>query len=209
MESREGMSDFTWYSRLLIWIGCAVLLAESIAGRPFGFATPMAVVMLVAGLLGFVSGLGLDARAPAITMGSGSAEVAVAPPAAEVSSEASTSVVETTAEPGLEGGGSIPEADTVVPAKPETLETPPARPTSRSQLGAISSDVATGGTLVGTLCLACQEPLRSGQVAATCGECAGVHHATCWVGNHFHCGRDGCSGHGRLEAPPEVSAEGH
>src|SRR5205823_3264193 len=52
-----SMSDFTWYSRLAVWAGLAVLLVQSVTGRGVGIMTALAVIAPFSGLIAFLGGL--------------------------------------------------------------------------------------------------------------------------------------------------------
>ncbi len=196
------MTDFTWYSRLMVWVGALVLLIESVTMRPYGLITLLAVIMLAAGLVGFVGGLAFEGR-PSLIWDMGLPEVqtsSVVPPVLEDAAVPETSSVVAEAGP-LEPQFEPPVTPTrseaaVEPALPFVAAAPP-----RTRSGATAVELAPNDASIGRPCFSCHEPMKAGQTAAICPECGGVHHATCWVGNHFHCGREGCGGHGSLQAP--------
>ncbi len=51
------MSEFTWYSRLVLWIGALMLLVEAVSGRSEAFITVVATLCLAGGLAAFLIGL--------------------------------------------------------------------------------------------------------------------------------------------------------
>ncbi|MGH2441892.1 MAG: hypothetical protein ACRDFX_01860 [Chloroflexota bacterium] len=191
------MNDFTWYSRLFVWVGGLVLLVQSVTGRSLGILSALAVLAMAFGLLGLLGGLVFEHR------GFSLAASTVAP------SETAPPVDSGTPAPAKRQAPS-PEPPAVarqpvpVPA-PTPVGTPDGPAAARAQTpgGAISTDVVAGDSLEGVACISCHEPLRVQQVAATCQQCGAIHHATCWINNHFHCARDGCSGRGNLRAPSE------
>jgi hypothetical protein len=188
------VSEFTWYSRLLVWVGAVILLVESVTGRTLGLVTVIGVLALGGGLIAFIAGLALDSRPvrlPLVEADShgalvGEAHVTEAPPSAWIPPE--------------------PVAKTEVPPEPKS-ETPPPVLEARERRGAIGIDVTADSRASGAVCPSCQQPLRPGEVAAECQQCHTLQHAACWIGNRFQCARDGCGGQGPLEAPdsPEES----
>lgn len=193
------MTDFTWYSRLLVWVGALVLLIESFSGRSVAILTVLAVVALTAGLVGFAGGLAAEGGAFRWFGQS----LAPASSADEVVDEKPGGTGELPAAQSPSGEQVEPRPGSVMP-----LSTEPASATgeaARSDLGAVSTELDDTSVLAGQPCLLCHEPLRSGDVAAVCAVCGAAHHASCWVGNHFHCARQGCAGHGGLRAPESVS----
>ena len=56
--------DLTWYSRLLLWAGAAVLLLQAISGRSTGFVTLIAVLALSIGFVAFLAGLAIERLTP-------------------------------------------------------------------------------------------------------------------------------------------------
>ena len=179
------MSELTWYSRLLVWVGAVILVVESASGRTLGLVTVVGVMALAAGLLSFTAGLAFDGM-PA---GSRTAVAGDQP-------ESMPDLSEQPPPPRVE------QVEPDVPVvKPVTEEPAPPKRETVERRGATGTDVTAASGLAGSVCLACHEPLREAQVAAVCHECQTAHHAACWVGNRFHCARDGCGGHGPLEAP--------
>ena len=68
MASDQPMSEFTWYSRLIVWAGALVLLSQAVSGHGTSFMTFLGVLCLTIGFALFLGGLVLDARAsPAVT----------------------------------------------------------------------------------------------------------------------------------------------
>lgn len=57
------MSEFTWYSRLVVWAGALVLLSQAVSGHGPSFMTFLGVMCLTIGFAVFLGGLILDARA--------------------------------------------------------------------------------------------------------------------------------------------------
>lgn len=183
------MNDFTWYSRLLAWIGILILFMESVSGRSLGLLTVLAVLALAVGLLGLVGGLALHGKSVVLPSEQPASELRQAP-AADAAAIARPSASPKTAPvvgTGVDTGG-----ETEVRRK----ESPSVGPS-----GAASLDVVAGDDLEGLTCFHCDLVLQAGQVAAVCARCHGQHHAACWVENHFHCSREGCPGHGHLQAP--------
>lgn len=196
------MTDFTWYSRLLVWVGALVLLVDSVSGRGLGFITVLAVIALAGGLVGFVGGLAIDGGAVEALAGPLAQYLAggetvpdhvVAPPTPRV---AVTSISREAAIPVVQEPA--PVAPLTSPPKPFEA---PLLGSRVSADGAVTTELDDRNVLVGQPCQVCHEPLRSGQVAAECAQCGARHHAACWVSSHFHCARDGCGGHGGLRAP--------
>ncbi|HEX8918868.1 MAG TPA: hypothetical protein VF898_10225 [Chloroflexota bacterium] len=56
----SGMSEFTWYSRLAVWIGAAILLVQAVQKQGTSFITLVAVLLLSLGFLAFLAGLSRD-----------------------------------------------------------------------------------------------------------------------------------------------------
>lgn len=200
------MSDVTWYSRVLIWTGCALLLLESVLGRSFGYATVLAVVIVAAGLLGFVGGLAVDGAAlqfPSALLAGAESETAVEPrsaaPAPQERLQEQPRAVSHA--PTIDVEDSNPP---VVSPAVEAVAAPAAREPKRRD-GATTVALPDGDSRAGAACMSCHQPLRAGRIAAACNECSALHHANCWMENHFHCAREGCSGHGALLAPEDAS----
>ncbi len=200
------MSDFTWYTRLLTWVGAMVLLIESITGRPFALITVLAVIMLAAGLLLFAGGLAFEGRFTPLqfaTIGEAPRQETdqIAPVVSAVAAPSRATATEEEARPdrAIEWPP-IPQEAVGETAAPLAPAPPMSRP-AVSPHGAETVEVAETDSLRGRPCFRCHESLRAGQTAALCPDCGGAHHATCWVGNHFHCAREGCGGQGGLLAP--------
>lgn len=217
VRSAELLSDFTWYSRLLIWIGTAIfvvdLFVEGFQNRSLGFPILVAVVFLAAGLVGFLLGLSLDelGRAGNI-VGVLPTRAHEAAPAAPETADQEPVIVLDDPKTDVRAVDSPLVSDPISSQPPFEAEASATQATMQSGedrvaarpaavAGALSEEVTAETRLAGTVCPLCHEPLRVGQVAGICGTCGGVHHATCWLSNHFHCARDGCSGHGNLVAP--------
>ena len=56
------MSEFVWYSRLVVWAGALVLLAQAAVGRGASFMTLFATICLTAGFVAFLCGLAITGR---------------------------------------------------------------------------------------------------------------------------------------------------
>lgn len=198
--NHDRLDDFTWYSRLLVWVGALVLLIESVAGRSAGILTLFAVLALAGGLIAFLGALAFAGRRDAGAM-RGDAEVRVESPPVDIA--APPNEREDEPQP-VHLGADVRAAE---PVTPVPAAVPASRPSIAAREGAVSHEIGPGSTLLSVPCLRCQEPLRENQMAATCAECGGAHHATCWMGNHFQCAREGCGGHGHLEAPGALEGE--
>lgn len=176
------MNDFAWYGRLLVWTGAAVLLVESVTGRTLGPLSTAAVLAMSAGLISFVGGLAAE----------GLRQVWV--PAADT-----------------------PRVPEQVTALAETRHLVSEDPVSPEAADLLADDMPLSGTVpdpakkaatrfvgdeeTGLTCIRCGQDVGPGQVAATCWNCDGIHHAGCWTENRFRCARPGCAGHGGLEEP--------
>jgi hypothetical protein len=196
------MSDFLWYSRLLVWVGCGALFVEAIAGRSFGYLTLVAVLFLVVGFAGFLGALALEGRslswltalaevpegivaAPGERTPGGDVEHRVEQPSTSAARPAASGIpVPTVADAGLRAG--------IAPAAERAVESPRRVETE---------DLTAASRAVGTLCPHCGKELNPGQIGAVCWACGAVHHASCWTENRFHCATPGCAGSGSLEAP--------
>jgi hypothetical protein len=64
------MSEFTWYSRLVVWAGALVLLSQAVSGHGPSFMTFLGVLCLTIGFALFLGGLALDGRAPSTVVNS-------------------------------------------------------------------------------------------------------------------------------------------
>ncbi len=192
----ERLNDVAWYSRLAIWLGAAVLLVESVTARSLGIVTVLAVLALALGLLGFSGGLAFHHRG----LGRLLDALAGEPLPAVQSSVHQDQTAPITV---VEREAVIAVAMEPTPAAPveQIVESPSAR-------GALSREVRADDALAGSECRQCGMPLELGDVAAICRRCGSIHHAACWVVNHFHCASAGCTGHGGLLAPEaDLAAE--
>jgi len=213
------MSEFTWYSRLAIWAGAAVLLVQSASGRSVGLMTVTGVVLLAAGLVFFVGGLLADARRPLSTTtdpaktpaetGAGSkaarrtrdVQPAASPPSESPQDRVEYSHVDDVmvAEPTVRGEASA--------APPGPVLAPAAVPLERdvAARGVVdrveTRELAEGDAELTATCTRCGRVFEVGQVVAVCPRCAHLHHASCWIDHRFHCSHEGCEGRGSLEAP--------
>ncbi len=215
----SGMSEFTWYSRLAVWAGVAVLLVQSASGRSVGLMTVTGVLLLAAGLVFFVGGLLADARRP-LSMTPDLAETPVATsagpkaarrkrgvrPAAPPLSESPEDRIERAHVDGV-----------TVPEPPGREEAPAATREPVLAAGAVPLDMdrgarvaadrvetrelAEGDAELTASCTRCGRVFEAGQVVAVCPRCAHLHHASCWIDHRFHCSHQGCEGRGSLEAP--------
>lgn len=207
------MSDFIWYTRLLVWVGCGALLLESIAGRSFGLLTLLAVVFVVVGLCGFIAGLALDGRSLTLLTVLGEApqpglphETAAAEPGPERDAEAPA------ASPAC-SEGEYPDTTrqerrfVESPARgPETARTAAASASSAAPGRVETRELGREADETAQICLHCGRRLVAGQLVAECWRCGALHHAACWTENRFHCARAGCDGEGSLEAPRPPAA---
>jgi hypothetical protein len=186
------LNEFTWFSRLAVWVGCIILLAQAIAGRAAGFMTFIGVLSLT---LGFVLFIGALSWPGLLTLVSSLSVQYSITPSAIVAGERVLAP-----DPALEGyryevavTPAISDVEAPVPIQ-APLEVPPPRDIT-------TFDVTAASPECGAMCLRCGAELIPGQISATCSICAGAHHASCWIENHFHCSRAGCPGVGNLVAP--------
>jgi len=216
---RATMSEFTWYSRLAIWAGAAVLLVQSASGRSVGLMTATGVVLLAAGLVFFAGGLLVDARRPLSTTvdslkkpaatGAGSkaargkrgVQPAALPPSEslEVRSERARVDDVRANEPSVPGKTVEAIAEPVLAPVGVPLDTViGARPAAAR---VETRELAEGDAALAATCTRCGRVFEVGQVVAVCPRCAHRHHASCWIDHRFHCSHEGCQGQGSLEAP--------
>jgi hypothetical protein len=231
----ERQSDLTWYSRLAMWIGAAMLLVQSIFGRDFGPKSLVAVLLMGVGLICFLAGLVLDApRSPRREPHPVQVDPAPrpAPPAPEPASPASapdragpraagTGSARTRSsssrrpkyreragrEPGVPGEAAAPHA--AMQVAPTSVTEPKGTPADpeHAHAGVQTALLVADSVLVGQTCPRCAQALAVGQLAATCPVCGRAHHAVCWMENYFHCSTEGCTGEGSLEAVRPTSHE--
>jgi hypothetical protein len=216
------MNDVLWYSRLAVWMGCVILLAQSIANHGTNYMTLIGVVALTAGFGAFIAALswqGLGSWAPVgvgahepsgtedatlqsaeISMASPSASESVSPmPRDEASSVARPAAVE--ADTGSETLGQTgPDTATLDPS-PGPVSVHSDAEATNSPRSIVTIDVSDSSPERGEQCPQCEKPLTVGELAAGCNVCGRAHHAACWTTNHFHCAVTGCSGQGNLSAP--------
>ncbi len=215
----SAMSEFTWYSRLAVWAGVAVLLVQSASGRSVGLMTVTGVLLLTAGLVFFVGGLLADARRP-LSMTPELAETSAAT-SAEPKAARGKRGVQPAAPPLSESPEDRIERvhvdDVTVPEPPGPEEAPaatrepvraaPAVPLDMDRGARVAADrvetreLAEGDAELTASCTRCGRVFEAGQVVAVCPRCAHLHHASCWIDHRFHCSHQGCEGRGSLEAP--------
>lgn len=185
------MSDFLWYSRLLVWVGCGGLLIEAVTGRSFGYLTVVAVIFLVVGFCGFLGALMLEDRS--MTWLSVLAEESAA---TDAPAHGTTIVSAQEREAPFVEGRTRPAdvAGTPIAAPTQVLE-PESRPVTTQ---ALTSDSLP----VGHRCPQCGKILEAGQVVAICWSCDTPHHLACWQENQSHCATPGCAGAGSLDDSP-------
>jgi len=215
----SAMSEFTWYSRLAVWAGVAVLLVQSASGRSVGLMTVTGVVLLAAGLVFFVGGLLADARRP-LSMTPDLAETPAATgagptaarrkrgvqPAAPPPSESPEDRIErahvddvTVPEPPVPGEAPVATREPVLAAAAVPLDTDPGARVAAERVE--TRELAEGDAALTATCTRCGRVFEAGQVVAVCPRCAHLHHASCWIDHRFHCSHQGCEGRGSLEAP--------
>ncbi|MDQ2742545.1 MAG: hypothetical protein M3Z66_09670 [Chloroflexota bacterium] len=214
-----AMSEFTWYSRLAVWAGVAVLLVQSASGRSVGLMTVTGVLLLAAGLVFFIGGLLADARRP-LSMTPDRAETPAATGAGPEAARRKRGV-----QPAAPPPSELPEDrterahvdDVTVPEPPVPGEAPEAAPEPSLAAAVVSLDtdpgarvaadrvetreLAEGDAELTATCTRCGRVFEAGQVVAVCPRCAQLHHASCWIDHRFHCSHHGCEGRGSLEAP--------
>jgi len=215
----SAMSEFTWYSRLAVWAGVAVLLVQSASGRSVGLMTVTGVLLLAAGLVFFIGGLLADARRP-LSM---TPDLAETPAATSAGPKAACRKrgVQPAAPPLSESPEDRTERahvdDVIVAEPPVPGEAPGATPEPVLAAGAVPLDMdrgarvaadrvetrelAEGDAELTASCTRCGRVFEAGQVVAVCPRCAHLHHASCWIDHRFHCSHQGCEGRGSLEAP--------
>lgn len=179
------MNEIVWWSRLAVWTGAVVLLAQSVSGQSTNVVTALAVVLLMGGMLGFLGGLVLPAL-PTRKVGVQSNEEPQPP--------------EKTAVPSQTSRQSPPVSDGRTPAPVSPPQTK-AGPGTNARVETL--EVRQGDAAYGALCPQCEQPVLEGQIIATCPLCETRQHANCWTNNRFRCGVAGCAGRGSLEAPQE------
>lgn len=215
----SGMSEFTWYSRLAVWAGVAILLVQSASGRSVGLMTVTGVLLLAAGLVFFVGGLLADARRP-LSMTPDLAETPAATsagpkaargkrgvqPAAPPLSESPEDRIErahvddvTVPEPPGREEATAATLEPVLAAAAVPLDTDPGARVATDRVE--TRELAEGDAELTASCTRCRRVFEAGQVVAVCPRCAHLHHASCWIDHRFHCSRQGCEGRGSLEAP--------
>jgi len=213
------MSEFTWYSRLAIWAGIAVLLVQSASGRSVGLMTVTGVVLLATGLVFFVGGLLADARRPLST----TTDLAETPAATSAGPKAARGKrgVQSAAPPPSESPedriepvhvddvmmNELPVRGEASAASPKPVLTPATVPVDTDLASRAAADrvetreLAEGDAELTATCTRCARVFEAGQVVAVCPRCAHLHHASCWIDHRFHCSWKGCEGRGSLEAP--------
>jgi len=213
------MSEFTWYSRLAVWAGLAVLLVQSASGRSVGLMTVTGVLLLAAGLVFFVGGLLADARRPLSTStdladtpaetsagskaarGKRNVQPAALPPSESPQDRSERAHVDDVmiAEPARREEESAATAEPVPATAAVPLDT---RPAVRAATDRVETrELAEGDAELTATCTRCARVFAAGQVMAVCPQCAHLHHASCWIDHRFHCSHEGCEGRGSLEAP--------
>jgi len=215
----SAMSEFTWYSRLAVWAGVAVLLVQSASGRSVGLMTVTGVLLLAAGLVFFIGGLLADARRP-LSMTPDLAETPAAtsagpkaacrkrgvPPAAPPLSESPEDRTERAhvddvivAEPPVPGEAPGATLEPVLAAGAVPLDMDRGARVAADRVE--TRELAEGDAELTASCTRCGRVFEAGQVVAVCPRCAHLHHASCWIDHRFHCSHQGCEGRGSLEAP--------
>ncbi|HLJ68900.1 MAG TPA: RING finger protein [Chloroflexota bacterium] len=216
----ERASDAVWYTRLFVWVGAGVIVLEALTGRSNLAVTVIGVVLLSAGLVGFVAALALAGRWPAILEPGQPNQTPEVPAAAEPFPPEATANESVAASTPEEAQAAMPPAAVGPPEPPASKEKPiageePAPPepvverpeppvAARSATlarGVPTSELDAVSPLLASFCPRCEQRFRADQVVATCPECSAVQHAACWAENRFHCARPGCGGRGSLEAP--------
>jgi hypothetical protein len=195
------MSDFLWYMRLLVWVGCGALLLEALAGKSFGYLTLVAVIFLVLGFVGFLGALALEGAppswlaVPADTPESAAVERGQEPlervgPPAQARQPLAVSGLRVPAESHAPEHQAVSPRAAIVGAS-----------VSKSPRSVRTEELDPASASIGSACPFCGRELRAGQLGARCWACQATHHAGCWTENRFHCATPGCVGAGSLEAP--------
>jgi hypothetical protein len=199
------MSDFLWYTRLLVWVGCGALLIEALAGKSFGYLTVVAVVFLVVGFVGFLGALALEGRPLAwlAVPAEGPDSVVMEPPSGEtgrsdapIDTRGETSVLTAAPAPASPAEFAAELAPPIAAARAARPAGQPREVRTR-ELAATSQDV-------GNTCPYCGRELLAGQIVAVCWACEATQHASCWTENRFRCATPGCAGAGSLQAPESL-----
>jgi hypothetical protein len=191
------MSDFIWYSRLVVWAGMAVLLLQAITGRSSGFLTALAVAALSFGFVAFLVGLALSGR-PLALPAEAATESSQIPSSGEAAPSSKVEPFSLPHEQPAQASSML--KDEAAPAIPKD-QAPPGvlRPTGSGTVRAV--DVTATSPECGAVCPHCDRAVREGQVAVSCFRCGTVHHAACWTEHHFRCAAPGCDAQGGIEAP--------
>lgn len=222
-------------ARRAVWVSAAVLFLEALFGRSFPLLTVLAIVVLCVAFLVFIAALILEGTSwPSWQMES-IYSVPVMPPSvteppraagdqtgkvpAQVIPAERVEPTESIAADGIDPASAdsisrtLPAVPAVKAVEPIAVGPDLVEPISheveqnavRSSGRVATERVSDKSRLLQTICLGCQQPIKSGQLVARCFVCGASHHATCWMENHFHCAREGCEGHGALEAPDEAA----
>lgn len=73
-----AMDEGLWYSRLILWVGAIILLAEAVSGRAVALFTVVGTLCLAGGFVAFLAALALggvrEKREPAAPAASGDPE---------------------------------------------------------------------------------------------------------------------------------------
>lgn len=186
------MSEVAWWSRLAIWTGAVILVAQSLTGQRSNALTVVAVVLLCLGILGFVGGLILT-HVPITLVNSPADEV-------RETRQSEASVVEASVGE-VKPRGEDREIEATAPLRQAAGEE---RVDGRVQ----TAEVRKGDPAYGALCPRCGKRVSEGELVATCPVCGTRQHAGCWTNNRFRCSVSGCIGRGSLEAPQERETAG-
>jgi hypothetical protein len=191
---RQGIrvNEYVWYSRLAVWVGCVILLAQAIAGRGASVMTVAGVILLS---LGFVAFVGTLARSSLVT-DSQTGSSTVSPPTRDSESGSGASSLDDSV--GRTVAGKEEVVPTIITGVDETVTSSATSPVDQ---GIETVDVSETSAEFGSICPRCTLELKEGHISAACPLCGTTHHAACWIENHFRCSAPGCKGSGNLAAP--------
>lgn len=183
------MSEFVWYSRLVVLVGALILFAQAASGRAPSVLTLFAILCVSVGLVAFLTALIMTGD-PAATAG------------LVVESATQSSSREPPTQPHAAAPSPESEALSQQPPQARAAE-PPSRvqPAEAPESYQVITEVVKADRKPTAPCVVCSSNVQPGQVSAHCPVCRQIHHAACWVENGFRCGRGECSGSGNLQAP--------